>query len=337
MLSIHDIVRVVSNYPFIGFRGDDDANNVTSDIVINVGDFDFQKNNLSKLDFWYYGKDGGDFVYYEDKILFMSDRILLKNLSGKTELYVSHGSLKMDRLYTPRSRGSIRKLIDAIIQIKQIEHGCLSIHASCLSRNGEAVLLAAFPNVGKTLSAHQLLKEGFEYLSDDTILVDSRGMAYLTSFPSAVGYYDFLRFIKPSDIGVLRYGLYFIKSWIMHKNKLLNRILKPPHIALGDLYKTVNKSKVKVVCTLEIGPKAIKRVDEEYIFKKIKAINEYCLPRFYNNPFIKVYDYFNLGYVDSIKEQENANLLDFLSGCECYCLACNDWNWKSLLSEIGIV
>jgi len=336
VLNIHNIVRVISNYPFAGFkkRKSDDT---IPDIVIKVGDFDYPKDDLSKLDFWYYGKDGMDFVYYEDKIFHMDDKILLKNLNGVTELYISHGSLRMDRLYTPRSRDSVRGLIDTVIQIKQIEHGCLSIHASCLSKDGEAVLLAAFPNVGKTLSAHQLLKVGFKYLSDDTVLVDNKGVAYLTSFPSAMGYYDFLRFIQPSDIGTLKYYLYFMKSWIMYKSKLLNRLLKPPHIALGDLYETVDRSKVGVVCTLEIGPRAVKRVDTDYMFKKIKAINEYCLPRFYNNPFIKVYNYFNLGYIDSVREQEDANLLDFLSRCECYCLACNDWDWKSLLAEIGVI
>ncbi len=335
-INIHNIVKVVSNYRLNGsIKLIED--NISPDIIVNVDNFNFPKNELSKLDYWFYGREGEDFVYYEDRIFGIEDKILLKNIKGKTEIHATEKTLKIDRIYVPRSRESLEKLINTIVQIKQIEHGCLSIHASCLSRDGEAILLAAFPNVGKTLSAHQLLKSGFKYISDDTVLVDNKGIAYLTSFPSAVGYYDFLRFIRPEDIGMVRYYSSFVKSWFMHKSKLLNRLLRPPHLTLGDLYETVDKAKVRVVCTLEIGPKSIKEIEPEDMFKKIRAINEYCLPRFYDNPFIKVYDYFNPGYVEDIREREYKNLLDFLSGCECYNLACNNWDWKALLEEIGVI
>ncbi|RLE40249.1 hypothetical protein DRJ16_07325 [Candidatus Woesearchaeota archaeon] len=333
-MNAHNI-EIVSNYPFSGFG--ELTEDLSPDIIVNIGNFSFLKDDLSKVDYWFFGKEGEDIVYYEDRIFGMDDKILLRNLKEKTEIHATNGTLKIDRIYTPRSRESLKNLINTVIQIKQIEHGCLSIHASCLSKDGEAILLAAFPNVGKTLSAFQLLESGFKYISDDTVLVDNKGVAYLTSFPSAVGYYDFLRFIKPKDIGVLRYYASFVKSWFMHRSKLLNRILRPPHLTLGNLYETVDKAKVKVVCTLEIGLKSIKKIEPEDMLKKINAINEYCLPRFYANPFIKVYDYFNPGYIESIREIEREILSDFLSSCECYSLACNNWDWKSLLEEIGVI
>jgi len=333
--SIHDIVKISSNFPFPGYEAGEVSD---PDIVVEIRkDINFNNSRLSKLDFWFYGKEGEDVVYYEDRIFGIDDKILLRNLKGKTEIHATSGTLKIDRIYTPRSRESLRRLINTVVQIKQIESGCLSIHASCLAKDGEAILLAAFPNVGKTLSTHQLLGSGFKYISDDTVLVDNKGVAYLTSFPSAVGYYDFLRFIKPKDIGVLRYYTSFVKSLFMHKSKLLNRILKPPHLVLGELYETVDKAKVRVVCTLEMGPKSIKKTEPEDMLKKINAINEYCLPRFYANPFMKVYDYFNPGYIEGIREMERKNLSDFLFSCECYSLACNNWDWKSLLEEIGVI
>ncbi len=305
-------------------------------IRVRIEDFDFPKDGLSKLDYWFYGREGGDFVYYEDKLFGKEDKVLLKNLRGEPEIRVAPITPKIDRFYAPRSRGSLSSIVSAVRQIKQIEKGYLAIHASCVSKNGEGILLAAFPNVGKTLSAHQLLSSNneFRYISDDTVLVDSKGMAYLTAFPSAAGYYDFLRFIKPKSVGRLKYYTSFIKSWFMHKNKVLNRLLRPPHFNLAEIYPTAPQTKVKVVCTLEIGQKQIKSTSPEDMMKKIMAINEYSLPRFYNNPFIKVYDYFNPGYIDKIRRKERDNLLSFLTNCECYNLACNDWNWASLIKEL---
>lgn len=314
--------------------------NITRNLVkVRIEEFEFQKDGLSRVDYWFYGKEYEDFVYYEDKLFGKTDKVLLKNLKNKPEIYATPITPKIDRIYPPRSRQALSNLISSVRQIKLIEMGYLYIHASCISKDGEGILLAAFPNVGKTLSVLQILNsnENFRYISDDTVLVDKKGNAYLTTFPSAIGYYDFLRFIKPNDIGKIRYYTSLIKAWLMHKSKLLNRILRPPHIVLGELYKTTSKAKVKVVCTLEIGSKFIKKVDPEEMLLKISSINEYSLPRYYVNPFIKVYDFFNPGYIESVRKKELKNLFDFLSNCECYSLACNNWDWKSLLEEAGII
>ena len=329
--SIHDIVKISSNFPFPGYEVGEVSD---PDIVVEIRkDLNFSKDGLSKLDFWFYGREGEEFVYFEDNLFGVKNKVLLKCLEGKTEIYATKSVLKIDRLYAPRSRGSLYDLINTVIRIKLIQKGCLNIHASCLAKNDSAILFAAFPNVGKTLTTLQLLKEGFKYISDDTVLVDRNGNAYLTSFPSAIGYEDFLKFIKPADIGTWRYYRALIKGWIIKKSNILHRIMQPPLICLGDIFETVDKSKVDVVCTLEIGERRIEEVDKEYMVERITAINDYSLSRI-NNPFIFVYSYFNNFSIAEIERKQRENLLEFLRGCKCYSLACNDWNWIALVKEV---
>ncbi len=67
--------------------------------------------------------------------------------------------------------------------------------------------------------------------------------------------------------------------------------------------------------------------------EKITTINDYSLSRI-NNPFIFVYSYFNDSSVGEIERMQKENPLGFLEGCRCYSLACNDWNWMELISEV---
>jgi len=296
------------------------------------------KKDCSRLDFWFYGKENEDFVYFEDYFFGLRNQILLKNLLGDTEIQVSKSCLWLDKFYAPRSRGSIQNLIANVTRIKQIQEGFLSIHSSCVTKNNQALLFPAYPNVGKTLSALQLLKEGFMYLSDDTTLVDRDGMAYLTSFPSAIGYKDFLRFIKPNEIGKLKYYRTMLKAKMYESNKILGRILNPPLISLGEIFPTKGKVKVNKVITIEIGREKAKEIDRWEMEDKIMNINSYSLSRI-NNPLILTYSYFSDNFsVDNIERQERSNLRSFLDNCdEYYSLSCDDWNWIKLFRECKIV
>lgn len=206
------------------------------------------KHNCSRIDFWFYGRQNENFIYYEDTFLGLKNQILLKNITTNPEITVTKSCLWLDKFYPPRSRGSISSLIDNITGIKQIKEGCIPIHASCLSKNDQTLLFPAYPNVGKTLSTLQLLKEGYGYISDDTVLVDGNGFAYLTSFPSAIGYNDFLKYIHPSDIGKAKYYRTLLRVKIIDSNKILNRILSPPLISLGDIFRKKRKSKCQCNC-----------------------------------------------------------------------------------------
>ena len=64
ILNIHNLVKIISNYLFLDFKKVNN-DNISPDIIIKVNKFNYKKD-LSRLDYWYYGKGGEDIVYYED-------------------------------------------------------------------------------------------------------------------------------------------------------------------------------------------------------------------------------------------------------------------------------
>ena len=305
--------------------------NIVNSINTNI------KHNCSRLDLWFYGREDENFIYYEDIFFGMKNQILLKNLLDKPEITVSKSCLWLDKFYPPHSRLSIQSLIDSVTRIKQIQNGYLSIHAACVSNDEHTILIAAFPNVGKTLSCLQLLKEGYKYISDDTVLVDKNGYAYLTSFSAGIGQRDFLKFIKPNDIGKPKYYQTLLRAKIYESNKLVERLIQPPKIALGKIFPTKNKAKVNMIATIEIGPKRIEKIDKYDMTTKIMKINNYSLSRL-NNPLIWAYSYFNNNFsVEEIESTNWINLWEFVENSDrFYSLACNDWNWIDIFKEINI-
>ena len=303
--------------------------------IVKTIDSDY-KQNSSRLDFWFYGQQNKNFVYFEDVFFGLKNQILLKNLLGETELKVTKSCLLLDKLYPPRSRQSIQNLIIAIDRIHQIQEGKLYTHAACVSNDDMTILIVAYPNVGKTLSTLQFLKEGWKYISDDTVLIDNKGYAFLTPFAAAIGYKDFLRFIKPSDVGRRKYYQKLIKAKINQLNKAIERITKPPTLNLAELYPTKDKGKVDIVATIEIGPEKIKKISLSEITERITNINSYSIGRI-SNPLIWVYSYFNNSFsVNKIEDNEKVNLTSFLENCngEFYSLACNNWNWVKIFKKI---
>ena len=307
-------------------------NNLNVDInVVNSIDSKI-KHNCSRIDLWFYGRQNEDFIYFEDTIFGLKNQILLKNLLDEPEITISKSCLWVDKFYSPRSRGGIQNLIDSVTRIKQIQNGYLPIHAACISNDEHTILIAAYPNVGKTLSCLQLLKEGYKYISDDTVLADKNGYAYLTSFPSAISYRDFLKFIKPSDIGKLKYYQTLLQAKIYEINK---RIIQQPKISLAEIFPVECKAKVDTIATVEIGPKRIEKLDIFDVTTKIMNINNYSLSRL-NNPLIWAYSYFNDDF--NVEETENinwVNLWDFVENCDKYYnLSCNNKNWIKMFEEI---
>jgi len=62
------------------------------------------------------------------------------------------------------------------------------LHASCVSKNSQALLFMGSGNVGKTSIVMNLLNKGYEYLSDDWLIIGN-GKAY--PFPKTIHIFDY--------------------------------------------------------------------------------------------------------------------------------------------------
>lgn len=337
--SIHNIVNIESNVQALSNYLSDyflssSSTSSEPDLIIRIErDVDSTKEGLDRIDRWFYGKEGEDFIFYDDFILGMKDKVLIKNIdSTPTEIYATKSVLRID----PRSRGSLSDIINIIVDLKLLKKGYLTIHAAGLTKGGFAILLAAFPNVGKTLCTLYLLKNGFKYLFDDTGFIDGKGTAYCNPFISTIGYHDFVKFIKPRDVGHLKYLKIALKGFPLSKSKIIGRIFEPPKIDLLKIegHELAEKSRVDSVCILEIGERKVKEMDKEELAKKILIANEYSLPRAIRNPFMLAYSYFNDFDFEEMRRKELGILLKFLDGCKCYGLACKERDWLSVIKEV---
>ncbi len=98
---------------------------------------------------------------------------------------VIHG--KDGQLWSPHGEGEILPYVEWGInwQIMDSRHEFLQIHAACMARNGQGLLLAGRSGSGKSTLAAGLLARGWQYLSDEFALIDPEDRT-LHAFPKAM-------------------------------------------------------------------------------------------------------------------------------------------------------
>lgn len=169
---IHGMIKINSNVdlglPYF------EVEMVDPNLKIMVDDFEFEKRECSKADLWFYGREDEDFIYYERYIFNVKDKLLLEGLRKETtKITVTTFCYKKPL----RARGSFDSLLGSVQTLKISQSGVF-IHAACVARDGFAVLMPAMPSTGKTLTTLQLLNKSYEYMADDTLIVDASGTAY---------------------------------------------------------------------------------------------------------------------------------------------------------------
>lgn len=293
-------------------------------------------NEFSNIDKFYANPNKG-VLYFKDVYYKRKYEILLTDLEQKhhtfpTKIYATKATTKR---YHSILKGNLYNLIAAIIQIKLINAGFLYIHGACLDKSNSGIVAAAHCGVGKSLLSFQAQKQGYNILSDDMTLIDSKGYGHFSYSTSTVSYTDFIQYVKTQDIGWWKYQKLLMKSRIVEKNPVLMKFFPLPKFdLLNPNDKIVKKSKINTVCVLEEGDRGIEEVGKLYLAKRINEINEYSLEKFDRNRMLWMYAFFNGFDMNKIRIQENTNLLKFLNGCKCYILKCRDKNWMSLVEEL---
>lgn len=83
---------------------------------------------------------------------------------------VVHGSSVIGRCTSPRELGPLLHGLLGLLAIRRYKY-LLAIHASCLGRSGNALLMPGRSGSGKTTMTAALMAAGWEYMSDDTALL----------------------------------------------------------------------------------------------------------------------------------------------------------------------
>lgn len=302
------------------------------DIVIEEKDFRLPTAHMDRHDNWFYGRDDLDLVYYQDRLLGQSEAVLLEDVLG-SPTYLTYQTIDFPNV-TPGSRGSIGDLVEAIIDFKLIERGYTTLHAASLSKDGRAVLLCGFPNVGKTLSTLALLQDGWAYMGDDNGVIGRDGTVYTYPSTSSIGYDDFLQYIDPSAIGRGRYYKHLARVWPM-QFAVVERLFDYPEVYLPDIgFEQGTTADGDVAVCLEIGSQRVTEVGRDAMVANIQASTDYSRPRIWQNPFFQVWAYFTDSYLTGLQQTERDIIWHFLQDVDCYTAACEMRNWGETLAEI---
>ncbi len=69
-------------------------------------------------------------------------------------------------------------VVELILRSKLIDNNVALVHAACVAKNGNAVLLPAWKGMGKTSACLKLVEAGYEFLADDRVWINASGEAF---------------------------------------------------------------------------------------------------------------------------------------------------------------
>jgi len=94
----------------------------------------------------------------------------------------------------------LEDIIEPLALIHFLKKGYTFLHASAVSNNGQALVFSAFPKTGKTNAALSLIKSGYDFLSNELIIVSDRGEVFSYPRPLALYPYNLEAFPEIIDI-----------------------------------------------------------------------------------------------------------------------------------------
>lgn len=135
------------------------------DLSIFIGKVLPDKENCFIVDGRYYVKK--DYIFYENTYKYARWKVEIKGLeSAETEVNIQ--SNVPGRVVFPG------ETIYSLIRYKLCLKGYPLIHGSGVSLNNHGYLFSARPGTGKTITTVNLVKKGFDYYSDDSVILGKR-------------------------------------------------------------------------------------------------------------------------------------------------------------------
>jgi len=98
----------------------------------------------------------------------------IKNLLSETEVFFSKG---YDRFMPALN------LVRDIMWFKLINLDKTLVHSASIEREGEGCLINGWMGMGKTMSTIKLVKQGFNFLGDDLVILDGEGNVHAFPMP----------------------------------------------------------------------------------------------------------------------------------------------------------
>jgi len=184
-LNIHDFLTVQINQPYHREFVKDinqpfsyfETQGITKpDIILNIGNFEPQKESCSVVDHKCHIKEG--YIYCSDRLQKIPFKVEIKGLESFPTIINAYVKNKKLRQYILPSALVQNIFLRPIIDFKLLQKGILSVHAAAVSNShGAVVLLGRGGTFKTTLEMDLIRKKGYKFLGDDRILL-FKGKAY---------------------------------------------------------------------------------------------------------------------------------------------------------------
>lgn len=147
-------------------------------------------------------------------------------------------------------------VVQPIIEYKLLEKDIAFIHAGAAAKNGESFLLAGRGGVKKTSYLMHLLKNGWEYLADDLVILRN-GKLY--SYPMCDTFFDY--FFKYKKDETIDFKAQIGAFWHVRKNLPISfKVSKPAAVKAVNFLVAWNNHENKIKTDTPVNTEAIDKI-----------------------------------------------------------------------------
>ena len=321
---IHGLVKVDSNVRpgalmgvlppiFISGRGDGDA-----DISVFAGDFTYD----------------GSGIYYEGpfRVGPLRSKFLLDGLEGKARIWF----LSPRYRFFGEVKPEIRSLIFEVLEIKLLQRGHTLIHAACLEKDGEGIMLVAPPDTGKTFTSIRLVRRGFNFMADDMTILGPEARAYCFPTPMTIH----LVHLRELDLPLPRSARASVRArWLLNSLPWVKKLVSEARVDYRQVLKDIpitRRTRVAQVFFLERGPRGLEKIDEALALSKLIPVAK--MHRSIFDDLITIYSYYHpeldLGSLARRQEELYGELVE---EAECYIVRAGGRRFADVMIEEGMV
>jgi len=262
--------------------------------------------------FHYFSGEPGEGVIYYDRGFFFNTRLQYIIEGINTNHIKITANKTYNRFVTHRFMNlhSIGYIVTDILNLKLLNNGYCPLHCSGFSKDGEAYLIFAPPNTGKTLSSMQLCMDGNEldFVAED-LAVSNGKTVFAAPWTSTFRYYTAIdNTLKNRFLSWLTEKVSVVELMGLGGVDPITKYVNEENIAM--------QTKIKGIYILERGEKSIKEISEEESFWRILTLDRYEFNHM-RAPAVVANEYFNYsGAIDDSLEAEKKILSELIDNAE---------------------
>jgi len=257
------------------------------------------------------GEPGGAKIDY-DRAWFFGSRLGL-TIAGATTNHVeimANSSYRRFVKHRFMNLHSIGYIVTDVINLLLLKNGYCPLHCSAIAKNGDAYLIFAPPNTGKTITSMQLCMndQRLDFVAEDLAVTDGDKL-YAAPWTSTFRYYSNIDKSLGSRLLMrLTEKIAVLELLGVGKVDPITKYISKDRIA--------NISKIKGLFILERGQTGFEDISCDEAAWRIHTLDRYEF-NYARSPAIIAYEYFNYaGNIEQAIDAEQSKLLEMVRGAD---------------------